>query len=35
MNDRLLRTAWLTGLGTIVAGPPLLWLATAPREPLL
>jgi 3-phenylpropionate/trans-cinnamate dioxygenase ferredoxin reductase subunit len=35
MNDRLLRTAWLTGLGTIVAGPPLLWLATAPPEPLL
>ncbi len=35
MNDRLLRTAWLTGLGAIVAGPPLLWLATAPREPLL
>ncbi len=35
MNDGLLRTAWLTGLSTIVAGPPLLWLATAPREPLL
>jgi predicted ferric reductase len=34
MNDGLLRTAWLTGLGAIVAGPPLLWLATAPREPM-
>ena len=34
MNDGLLRTAWLTGLGAIVAGPPLLWLATAPPEPM-
>ena len=34
MNDGLLRTAWLTGLGATVAGPPLLWLATAPPEPM-
>ncbi len=34
MNDGLLRTAWLTGLGATVAVPPLLWLATAPPEPM-
>ena len=34
MNDGLLRSAWLTGLGATVAGPPLLWLATAPPEPM-
>lgn len=33
MNDGLLRSAWLTGLATTVAGPPLLWLLTAPAEP--
>ena len=34
MNDGLLRTAWLTGLGATLAVPPLLWLATAPPEPM-
>lgn len=34
MTDRYLRTAWLAGLTAIMAGPPLLWLATAPAEPV-
>jgi len=34
MTDRYFRTAWLAGLGLIMAGPPLLWLATAPADPL-
>ena len=34
MNEGLLRSAWLTGLGATVAGPQLLWLATAPPEPM-
>ncbi|OJY50004.1 ferric reductase-like transmembrane domain-containing protein [Pseudonocardia sp. 73-21] len=34
MTDRHFRTAWLAGLTTIMVGPPLLWLATAPAEPL-
>ncbi len=34
MTDRLSRTIWLGVLGAIIAGPALLWLATAPAEPL-
>ncbi len=34
MTDRYFRTAWLAGLTAIMVGPPLLWLATAPAEPM-
>jgi predicted ferric reductase len=34
MTDRYRRTAWLVVLAAIMAGPPLLWLATAAPEPL-
>ncbi len=34
MTDRQLRSVWLTLLAAIMVGPPLLWLATAPAEPM-
>lgn len=34
MTDRQFRSVWLAVLGAIMAGPPLLWLATAPAEPM-
>lgn len=34
MSEGLQRTTWLAVLGVVIAGPALLWLATAPAEPL-
>jgi predicted ferric reductase len=34
MTDRQFRSVWLAVLGAIMAGPPLLWLALAPAEPM-
>ncbi|MEJ3654208.1 ferredoxin reductase family protein [Actinomycetes bacterium KLBMP 9759] len=34
MSEGLQRTTWLAVLGAAIVGPALLWLATAPAEPL-
>ncbi|HEY4420405.1 MAG TPA: ferredoxin reductase family protein [Pseudonocardia sp.] len=34
MDQRMVRTAWLSVFGLIVVGPSLMWLAIAPNEPL-
>jgi 3-phenylpropionate/trans-cinnamate dioxygenase ferredoxin reductase subunit len=34
MDQRMVRTAWLSFFGLIVAAPSLMWLAIAPTEPL-